>query len=156
MHQQHEQQVALVIRQMDNEKKTIPFIHNLDEHPLYGWFFHDLTPDERDDVKQIINAYITAEINALKTKWWTMFQRFYELHHDLFREFRNLNADKANIWTDHFNDVGQKIEQWLFHFEQILVKNMLKRPQWLEKVTDAFYSIAVRFFPYYYSIGQQE
>ncbi len=149
---QHEQQVILVIKQHDNEKKTVPYLSTLDNHPLYWWFFLDLSLDDRETVQEIINAYIIWEIQALTTKWWELFQRFYTLHTADFRTFRALNEDSKNIWTEPFNTVWNRIEQALFHFEQILIKNMLKKPQWLEKVTDAFYSIAVRFFPYYYSI----
>jgi len=76
-----------------------------------------------------------------------------ELHEDLFWEFRELNSDEKNIGTEKFDEIWGKIERKLYHFEQILTKNMMKRAMGLEKVTDAFYTIAVRYFPYYYQIG---
>lgn len=152
MDQQTEQQIVLVITQRDNQKKYVPYLQELDQHPLYGGFFHGLEPDQRTDVQQMIRSYIIGVIQCLNTKWWEMFQRFYELHTDLFWEFRELNGSQDNIGTDQFNEVWGKIEDALYHFEQILTKNMLKKPMGLEKVTDAFYSIALRFFPHYYSI----
>lgn len=153
MNQQHETQVVLVIKQFEEKHKYIPFLHNLDNHHLYGDFFKELSIDERDDVQDIIKAYIISTIQWLTTKWWEMFQRFYELHTDLFREFRVLNGDEKNTGSEQFNTVWWEVERKLYHFEQILTKNMMKKPMGLEKVTDAFYSIAVKFFPFYYRIS---
>jgi hypothetical protein len=97
----------------------------------------------------MIRSVITDTIASLKTKWWEMFQRFYELHEELFWEFRVLNGSESNLSNKKFHEVGVKIEQHLYHFEQILTKNMMRKPQWLEKVTDAFYDIAYTFFPLY-------
>lgn len=144
-----EQQVIFVINQLTKQKKSIPFLQDLDGHTLYGPFFHDLSPEERDEVKSMIRSVITDTIASLKTKWWEMFQRFYELHEELFWEFRVLNGSESNLSNKKFHEVGVKIEQHLYHFEQILTKNMMRKPQWLEKVTDAFYDIAYTFFPLY-------
>jgi len=153
MNQQTEQQIVFVITQRESQKKYVPFLQELDNHPLYGDFFTELSPDEREDVKKMIRSYIIWAMQWLKTKWGEMFQRFYELHEDLFWEFRALNGSEDNIGTPQFDEVWGKVEDALYHFEQILTKNMMKKPQGLEKVTDAFYTIAIRFFPYYYRIG---
>lgn len=149
MKPQEEKQVTIVITQLTKQKKSIPFLQHLDAHTLYGWFFHGLSPDERDDVKLIIRSYVINDIKSLKTKWGEMFQRFYELHEELFWQFRTLNSSEANTENPKFHEIGQEVEKYLYHFEQILTKNMMRRPEGLEKVTDAFYDIAYRFFPLY-------
>jgi hypothetical protein len=153
MNQQHETQVVLVIKQFEDKNKYVPYLHNLDNHHLYGDFFRWLSIDERDEVQEIITAYIKSWIQSLSTKWGEMFQRFYELHGDLFWDFRRLNWDEKNTWSNEFNQVWWEVERKLYHFEQILTKNMMKKPMWLEKVTDAYYTIAVRYFPFYYRIA---
>lgn len=144
-----EKQIVFVIQQITKQKKYVPFLQHLDAHTLYGSFFHGLSPEERDDVKAMIDSSIRAEIQSLKTKGGEMFQRFYDLHEDLFWEFRTLNNSESNLENPRFHEAWRIIEQALYHFEQILVKNMMRRPEGLEKVTDAFYDIAYRFFPLY-------
>lgn len=144
-----EQQVIFVINQLTKQKNTVPFLQDLDGHTLYWSFFHDLSPEERDEVKDMIRAVISETIGSLKTKWWEMFQRFFKLHENLFWEFRDLNSSEANVSSPKFHEIGSQVEQHLYHFEQILTKNMMRKPQWLEKVTDAFYDIAYKFFPLY-------
>lgn len=143
------QQVLFVISQLTKQKKSVPYLQDLDAHTLYGWFFHDLSPEEREEVKLMIKKTITDNIQSLKTKWGEMFQRFYDLHQDLFWEFRVLNSSESNTQNPKFHIIWGEIERKLYHFEQILIKNMMRRPQWLEKVTDAFYDIAYKFFPLY-------
>lgn len=152
MNQQTQQQIVFVITQRDKQKKYVPFLQELDTHPLYWDFFTELEQSDRDDIQDMLRSYIVWAMQWLKTKWGEMFQRFYELHTELFWEFRALNWSEDNIGTDAFNEAWKKVEDALYHFEQILTKNMMKKPQGLEKVTDAFYSIAVRFFPHYYRV----
>lgn len=68
MEQQTEQQIVLVITQRDNQKKYIPYLQELDKHPLYGDFFHGLEPEQRDDIQQMLRSYIIGAIQGLKTK----------------------------------------------------------------------------------------
>lgn len=152
MNQEEEKQIVFVIGQFDKQRSYIPFLHNLDKHPMYGSFFMELDGQGREKVQDIIDAYIVSEIQALSTKWWEMFRRFYGMNKELFWKFRQLNADEANIETDAFHEVGKQVEEQLYKFEQILTKNMMKKPMWLAKVTDAYYDIACRFFPHYFKI----
>ena len=144
-----QQQVIFVINQLIKQKKSVPYLQDLDAHPLYWSFFHDLSPEERDEIKHLIDHMIREDIASRKTKGWEMFKRFYELHADLFWEFRALNSTESNLSSPIFHKLWGEIEKHLYHFEQILVKNMMRRPEGLEKVTDAFYDIAYKYFPFY-------
>jgi hypothetical protein len=99
-----EKQIVFVIQQITKQKKYVPFLQHLDAHTLYGSFFHDLSPEERDDVKAMIDSSIRAEIQSLKTKGGEMFQRFYDLHEELFWEFRTLNNSESNLENPRFHE----------------------------------------------------
>lgn len=147
-------QILVVIRQLDKQKKYVPFITDLEHHELYGSFFQWLPESQKEEVNDMLRTYIVEEIQGFSTKGGEMFARFYELYPELFRTFRRLNADENAVNEPEFHNVGEQVEQALYTFEQILTKPMLKKPMWLAKVVEAFYDIASRFFPYYHRIGE--
>ena len=46
-----------------------------------------------------------------------MFRRFYSLHKEDFRTFREMNADKESVETQEFQALGKSLEQELYKFE---------------------------------------
>ena len=140
-------QILQIITNIDEKNKKVPYLHELETHPIFGQFFVDLDADQKEEVQLIIQWYIKSKIEGLKTKWWEFFRRFYNLNKDDFRLFRDLNSTKDNIITKDFQDIGKDLEQELFKFENMLTQNMWKRGYGLDKVVSAFYDIVHSFFP---------
>lgn len=153
MSPQDKDQIVIIIKNIDIQKKKVPFLTDLQAHPIYGKFFEDLDSEDILEVQELIDEYIKNKILNPKTKWWEMFQRFYVLNQDAFWEFRRLQAHEENIDTDAFQTLWRSLEKELFKFENILTQNMMKKPQWLDKVVSAYYDIVHSFFPYFSRIG---
>ena len=152
MNEQDLQQVRAIIENLHKSNKKVPYFTDLQQHNVYGQFFNDLDGEEIEKILNIIHDYIKESILNPKTKWGEMFQRFYVMNQDIFRRFRELNADESNTNTEEFQTLGKDIEEQLFKFEWILTQNMMKKPQGLDKVIGAFYDIVYSFFPLYNQI----
>ena len=142
-------QIRIIIQNIDTQNKKVPYFTDLQAHPVYGQFFAHLDSEDIIQIQELISTYITDKIKWLKTKWWEMFRRFYSIHKEDFRTFRELNADINCVETDQFQTLGKKLEQELFKFEGILTQNMMKKPQGLDKTISAYYDIVYSFFPLY-------
>ena len=153
MQPQDKDQILLIIRNLDQQKKYVPYFSDLVEHPHYGVIFRWLDSEEIKQVQTCIDDYIKEELQGYKTKWGEMFRRFYALHQDVFREFRRLNGEPNAEDTDAFQTLGKTVESELYKFENMLTQTMMKKPQGLDKTLAAFYDIAYRFFPKYNLIG---
>ncbi len=153
MQPQDKDQILLIIRNLDQQKKYVPYFTDLVEHPHYGVIFRWLDSEEIKQVQTCIDDYIKEELQGYKTKWGEMFRRFYALHQDAFREFRRLNGEPNAEDTDAFQTLGKTVESELYKFENMLTQTMMKKPQGLDKTLAAFYDIAYRFFPKYNLIG---
>jgi hypothetical protein len=153
MQPQDKDQILLIIHNLDQTKKYVPYFSDLVEHPHYGAIFRGLDSEEIIQVQNCINEYITQQLQGYKTKWGEMFRRFFALHQDLFREFRRLNGEPNAEDTENFQTLGKTVESELYKFENMLTQTMIKKPQGLDKTLAAFYDIAYRFFPKYNLIG---
>lgn len=140
-------QIVQIITNLDEKNKKVPYLHDLEAHPIFGQFFQDLDRDQKEEIKEIIAWYITSKISWLKTKWGEFFRRFYNLNKDNFWLFRDLNWDRENVSSSDFQEIGREIQQELFKFENMLTRNMTKRWYWLDKVVSSFYDIVHSFFP---------
>ena len=149
MKKQEKDQIYTIISNYTDQYKKVPFVSNLLEHAIFGPIFSQLSDKDITTVRSIINQFVEEKMMAFSTKWWELFRRFYEVHTDLFWQFRKLNADKATVATEEFQIVGKQVEQELFTYEGILTEKMLNRPEWLDKTIDAFYDIVYMFFPHY-------
>jgi len=108
---------------------------------------------EKSEIQECINEYIEMKIETLwKTKWWQLFQRFYESENELFWKFRELNESDETAATPEFQKIWKKVEDEMFRLEWILTDRMLKQEKWLDKVLESFYNIVYDFFPRYNSI----
>ena len=140
-------QIVQIITNIDEKNKKVPFLTDLEQHPIFGQFFIDLDHDQKQEVDVIINGYIKSKIEWLSTKGWEFFRRFYTLNQDNFRLFRDLNKDKSHINTEDFQVLWRELQQELFKYENMLTQNMGKRWYGLDKVVSAFYDIVHSFFP---------
>lgn len=146
------EQIRNIIKNFEEQKKHIPFLSELERHPVFGPLFKTLNQAQKENVKKIIRDYIVEKLENFKTKGWELFKRFYDMDNKTFREFRDLNEDyEAN--EKKFQEVWKKVEKELFKYEWILTEPMLKQEKWLEKVVWAFYTIIFTFFPAYNNIG---
>lgn len=145
------EQIKNIIKNFEDQKSYIPFIWELEKHPIFGPLFKPLDKSQRDQIQKIINDYILEKINNSKTKWWELFKRFFDVNTDMFWEFRRLNEDFYNN-EKKFQEVWRKVEKELFKYEWILTAPMLKQEKWLEKVVTAFYNIVYMFFPLFNNI----
>ena len=60
-------QITVVINQYISQKKVVPHIETLQNHPLYGGFFQELSQEEHAQVAAMIKAIIIEEIETKKT-----------------------------------------------------------------------------------------
>ncbi len=155
MKEQEIQQINQLIDNYTTHHKKVPFFNDLQNHPQFGVFFQGLDEKNTQRVQSILRDYIEEKISSFSTKWWTLFKRFYDVHGDLFWQFRQMNANPDAPEREDFQTLGQEIEQLLFTYEGILTEKMLNRAEWLDKTLDAFYSIVYMFFPLYGRIGEQ-
>lgn len=145
-------QIVQIITNLHTKNKRVPFYSELESHPIFWHFFIDLDKENKIEVNEIINGYIKNTIQNGKTKWSEFFRRFYHLHTDDFRLFRDLNSDSTNVGTKDFQEIWEWLQQELFKFENMLTRNMWKRGYGLDKVVSSFYDIVHSYFPWFSSI----
>lgn len=152
MKEQEIQQIKQLIDNYTIQYKKVPFFSDLVAHQQFGVFFQWLDEKQVHQVQSILRDYIEEKIASFTTKGGTLFRRFYDVHSDLFWQFRQMNADEDSCGKDTFQDLGKEVEQLLFTYEGILTEKMLNRAEGLDKTLDAFYSIVYMFFPLYGNI----
>ncbi len=145
MNEKYIKQIKDIIRNIEDQKKYIPYYSDLENHQTFWSIFKTL--NKKSDIEKIIDEYIVEFIYWWKTKWWQLMQRCFEINKKDFLEFRQLNWDKSKVKTKRFQELGKKVEKELYKYEDILTWTMLTRPQWLNKTINAFYSIAYKVFP---------
>ena len=145
-------QILNIIINLEEQRWYIPYFSDLHNHPVYGNIFAHVNQVQKDEIRSLINEYLTEKIEGMtKTKGGQLFKRFFEAYTDLFRTFRNLNEDPQQD-TDKFQTTGKQVEQEMFKLEGILTDKMLKQEKWLDKVIDSFYKIVYTYFPKYSQI----
>ena len=153
MNEQAKEQVFQLLSNIEESKKVIPTFSDMCKHPLLWSRFQSMKWKEKSEIQECINEYVKMRIESLwKTKWWQLFQRFYEAENELFWRFRELNEDDETSSTKEFQEVWKKVEQEMFRLEWILTERMLKQEKWLDKVIESFYNIVYTFFPRYNSV----
>ena len=153
MNSQFREQIIQLLSNVEESKKVIPTFSDMCQHPLLWSRFQTMKTQEKKEVQDCINEYIKMRIDSLwKTKWWQLFQRFFESENELFWKFRELNENDETASTEEFQVVWRMVEQEMFRLEWILTDRMLKQEKWLDKVIESFYNIVYAFFPRYNSI----
>lgn len=107
-----------------------------------------------EESEKAIQSYIHTLACSEKTKWITLFQRFYDNESELFWTFRALNADKKNIKNPEFHRIGEKVQAKLWNLEHVLTDKMIKRDT--DRTVTAFYDHARLFFPLLDSVGIED
>ena len=103
MNEQAKEQVFQLLSNIEENKKVIPTFSDMCKHPLLWSRFQIMKWKEKAEVQECINNYIKMRIESLwKTKWWQLFQRFYEWENELFWEFRELNENDETASTKNF------------------------------------------------------
>lgn len=147
MNQNEQDQIVIIIKNLEEQKKAIPFLKDIQKHPVFGPIFADIDKAKQDEINQIIDWYIRDKIHGLsKTKWGQLFQRFFETQEELFWTFRDLNENPEED-MDIFQRIGHQVEQEMFKLEWMLTERMLDQEKWLDKVVSSFYNIVYSFFP---------
>lgn len=149
MREQEVQQIKQLIDNYTTQYKKVPFFDDLVRHPQFGVFFQWLDKNNVDIVQSILHDYIEEKIASFSTKGGELFRRFYDVHSDVFWQFRQLNMNEQNIQDPSFQQIGKEVEKTLFTYEGILTEKMLNRAEWLDKTMAAFYDIVYMFFPLY-------
>ena len=153
MNEQAKEQVFQLLSNIEENKKVIPTFSDMCKHPLLWARFQSMKWNEKAEIQECINEYVKLKIESLwKTKWWQLFQRFYESENELFWKFRELNESDEIASTKEFQEAWKKVEQEMFRLEWILTERMLKQEKWLDKVVESFYNIVYTFFPRYNSV----
>jgi len=153
MNSQFREQIIQLLSNIEESKKVIPTFSDMCQHPLLWARFQAMKTGEKKEVQDCINEYIKVRMDSLwKTKWWQLFQRFFESENELFWKFRELNENDETASTEEFQVVWRMVEQEMFRLEWILTERMLKQEKWLDKVIESFYNIVYAFFPRYNSV----
>lgn len=153
MNEQAKEQIFQLLTNIEENKKVIPTFSDMCKHPILWSRFAAMNWKERWEIQNCINEYIEIKVSSLsKTKWWQLFQRFYESNNELFRKFRELNESDDTVNSPEFQIVWKQVEQEMFRLEWILTEKMLKQEKWLDKVVESFYNIVYLFFPRYNSV----
>ncbi|PZM87208.1 MAG: hypothetical protein DLD55_02560 [candidate division SR1 bacterium] len=146
MKTQEIEQIKNILLNIEDAKKSIPYLSNLEQHAVFGPIFSSLSKAEKQEVNQIIDDYILEKLELIKkTKGGQLFNRFAESQSDLFWAFRRSNDPQAN--DPHFQTLGKQVETEMFKLEGILTEKMLKQEKGLEKVVESFYNLVYLFFP---------
>jgi hypothetical protein len=112
---------------MEGQKGYIPYFSDLYHHPVYGNIFAHVNQVQKDEIRSLINEYLTEKIEGMtKTKGGQLFKRFFEAYTDLFRTFRNINEDPQQDMPK-FQTIGKQVEHEMFKLEGILTDKMLKQ-----------------------------
>ncbi len=149
MNQQEIDQIHNIISNFEEKNAFIPFLADLMEHDVFWPIFKGLDESQREEVVQIIRAYIIEKIwHMSKTKWGQLFKRFFETSTDLFWDFRFLN-EESRTQAPEFQTLWKQVEQEIFKLEWILTEKMFKQEKGLDKVIGSFYNIVYNFFPKY-------
>lgn len=153
MNQEEKDQILTIIKNLEEQKKIIPFLSDLQKHPVFWPIFTWIGKEKQDEINQIIDDYIIEKIEWwTKTKWGQLFKRFFESQEELFRLFRDLNENPEED-IEQFQRIGKQVEQEMFRLEGILTEKMIDQEKWLDKVVWSFYNIVYSFFP---KMGQVE
>lgn len=146
MQSQEIEQIKNILLNLETSMKKIPFLSDLEQHPVFGAVFSSLSSAEKEQVQEVINTYILEKLQMIKkTKGWQLFNRFFEGQSDLFWTFRKLNDAQSK--DSAFQTLGKQVETEMFKLEGILTEKMLKQEKGLDKVIDSFYNIVYLFFP---------
>jgi len=143
------QQIQSIITNLEEKRWHIPYLSELENHEVFWPVFKSLSEEEKSNIKKIIDEYIVSKLDWMKTKWWLLFKRFYEIDPDLFWKFRDLNEKEENVENSEFQETWKKVEQEIFKLEGILTERMFKQEKGLDKVVWSFYNIVYSFFPRY-------
>ena len=139
-------QVKNILSNLESSKKKIPYLSDLQQHPIFWTIFSNLSKNEEIEINNIIKEYILEKLESIKkTKWGQLFARFAGSNPDLFRKFREIND--SVVEDKDFQTYWKQVENEMFKLEGILTEKMLKQEKWLDKVIDSFYNIVYLFFP---------
>ena len=140
------EQIKNILSNYENSKKRIPYLSDLQQHPIFWNIFSNLSDEEEKEINNIIKEYTLEKLETIKkTKGWQLFARFAESNPGLFWKFRELNNPIKN--DKEFQKLWKQIETEMFKLEGILTEKMLKQEKGLDKVIDSFYNIVYLFFP---------
>ena len=140
------EQIKNILSNYENSKKRIPYLSDLQQHPIFWNIFSNLSDEEEKEINNIIKEYTLEKLEIIKkTKGWQLFARFAESNPELFWKFRELNDPIKN--DKEFQKLWKQIETEMFKLEGILTEKMLKQEKGLDKVIDSFYNIVYLFFP---------
>ncbi len=143
------EQILQIITNLDTKNKKIPFLQDLQIHPMFGSFFEWFDLEQQRAYNEISREYMEHKIKKLTTKWGEFFRRFYALNQENFWLFRELNEDQEYTTTQEFQEIGKILQNELFKYENMLTSNMTKRWYALDKVVSAYYDIVHSFFPWF-------
>ncbi|AHB41118.1 hypothetical protein P148_SR1C00001G0311 [candidate division SR1 bacterium RAAC1_SR1_1] len=153
MNQAEQEQILTIVKNLEEQKQCIPFLSDLQKHPVFGPIFTGIDKAKEDEINQIIDTYIRERVAGLsKTKGGQLFQRFFETQEELFWAFRDINENPDEDF-DLFQKLGKQVEQQMFTLEGILTEKMVGQEKGLDKVVSSFYNIIYSFFP---RMGQVE
>ncbi len=145
-------QIVNIIANLEEQRGYIAYLHDLEDHPIYGNIFSNLDDEKKHEIRMIINDYLTEKIESqTKTKGGQLFKRFFEAYNELFRQFRSMN-EYPDQDKEKFQAIGKQVEQEMFKLEGILTEKMFKQEKGLDKVVWSFYNIVYSYFPKYNQI----
>jgi hypothetical protein len=114
--------LSSILTGITKDLKHFPYRHELISHPLFGPAFSSMSEIEKHDIEKSIHSMMTERIMNPKTLGAEYFQRFYDNHTDLFRQFRGLNEYAKDADSEAFQHLGKQVENEIYKLEALLTQ----------------------------------
>ena len=139
-------QIKNLVLSFVKSKGYFPFVEDLMK--TYSMFFpQDLTPEEKNQINDLVNEIILEWLNSKKTKWSMILWKIFERNENLWKEFRALN-NETNFDEEKFQKLGKQMEQLIMAWEDKLTEKLVwARSMWIQKASDAWYNMVYAIFP---------
>ena len=60
------EQIKNILSNLENSKKRIPYLSDLQQHPIFWNIFSNLKKEEEKEINEIIREYIIEKIKKIK------------------------------------------------------------------------------------------
>ena len=93
MQAEQQQQIKMLLSNLEEAGKRIPYFSDLQKHPIFSQVIATLSKAEIEEVQVILQNYLLERLEEIKkTKGGQLFARFAQNNLATFWEFRALNA----------------------------------------------------------------
>ena len=143
--------ISLIIKNIYTKDKKLPYWETIKQHKQWWPFVSTFWKNDIKQVKECIKIIWESILDEQKTKWWILFKQIWELDKSRFWEYRDLQED-FDIDNKKFVSLHKIYEELIWNADVMLTSKMKSRDYWVDKVTNAFYTIVYSFFPHHWCL----